>query len=98
MSFNFSGIQLFKACQNTFKRRKTVLSSHPYVFTEEFAADEQKTIQWNAFIKKAKPVFDCKDFRETMTEIKQLLLPIFECIHKKEEFDKTWSKEKQQWL
>ena len=98
MAFDIDAVGLLKACQNTFKRRKTDIPPNPPIFTDEITSAKQKSIQWKAFIKKSKPETDCISFEETIIEIKQFLYPIFKAIRTNEIFNKTWSKNTQKWI
>lgn len=59
-------------------------------FEPEFIEDTVRQNRWNLFIKKKKTMVKV-DFRETIEQVKKLLLPIVESINKNEDFCLKWS-------
>ncbi len=54
--FEFEGTVLQNALKRTFERRGSEIPADcPFAFTPDFYNDQQKQMQWNSFIKKAKP-------------------------------------------
>jgi hypothetical protein len=52
-TFDFSGRDLRRAIQATFKRRKTALPAEPpLALTSEYGTDAVKVKQWQAFLRK----------------------------------------------
>ncbi len=72
---DFNGKILTEAITNTFVRRATKIPEEtPTAFTSEFSSDEQKLLQWSAFIRKGKlPAIELAD---VITEISNFLQPV----------------------
>jgi len=88
--FDFNGAILLEAIQKTFSKRKTILPSRPVVFQDSFYENLQKTIQWQAFIRKADPDDVPESLKEIMYEIKAFLEPIIAALIDHKTFQKTW--------
>lgn len=83
---NFDGAVLIEAVANTFARRGTeVPGETPMAFTGEFCNDEQKLVQWNAFLRKGKLTLMPLD--EVVGDLAQFLLPVI----RKEVTDRQWT-------
>ncbi len=96
--FPFEGSVLRAAVKNTFRRRGTSLpSGTPFAFTSDFYEDQQKEIQWNAFIKKAKPTVRVNDLSMVIGEIFKFLQPVIDSFQSKSGFEKEWLPE-QGWI
>ncbi|MDR7314883.1 nucleotidyl transferase AbiEii/AbiGii toxin family protein [Brevibacillus nitrificans] len=93
---NFDGRVLMEAVFETFQRRGTkVVREHP-VFSEEFAKDEARVRQWNAFLNRT-GIVNSLDFQEVMIKITDFLLPIYQAVIEEEEFFKQWDNTMQEW-
>ena len=89
--FEFNGPTLRDAIRNTFKRRSTPLPDGlPIAFTEEFCKDAQKQTQWQAFVRKSKPVHVSGDFDAVMDEVSAFLMPAIEAARGGKPFGKLW--------
>ena len=95
-NFEFDGRILYEAIVQTLHRRGTPLSKAPIIFTEEFAKDKNKQIQWKAFIHRIK-VDDSIGFYEIIQIIRLFIQPIYECILDEREFFGQWKYDKQIW-
>ena len=74
--FDFDGELLSKAMRATFERRETVLPTEPpLALTDEFAFDEQKQMQWNAFLKRGALQVDGHSFGDVLNQLAEFLLP-----------------------
>lgn len=72
--FNFKGDILVKAIRNTFERRGTEIPKDlPLALTDEFASDNQKQIQWKAFLNRNSLDGISFDLPEIMGKIKKFL-------------------------
>ncbi|MDF1826442.1 MAG: nucleotidyl transferase AbiEii/AbiGii toxin family protein [Verrucomicrobiales bacterium] len=72
---NFNGAVMTEAIANTFARRGTEVPGEPPIaFTNEFYHDEQKLVQWNAFLRKGK--LEAGVLEEVMKDISRFLLPV----------------------
>ncbi len=90
--FDFDGETLRHACQDTFNRRRNRLPAEmPIAFTYEFFQDEQKRMQWQAFIRKAKPDNVSEDLESIVNDISGFCKPIIEAIQREASFHRVWS-------
>ncbi|MGE9266737.1 MAG: nucleotidyl transferase AbiEii/AbiGii toxin family protein [Verrucomicrobiales bacterium] len=72
---DFDGETLAEAVANTFNRRETAIpSGAPLALTEEFAHDERKVVQWNAFVRKGK--LTETPLVEVIDSLSNFLLPV----------------------
>ncbi|KZK74478.1 MAG: hypothetical protein A3K90_08795 [Pelodictyon luteolum] len=93
--FPFEGTILIKAIKNIFARRKTALpNGAPFAFTSEFYEDQQKKVQWNAFIKKVKPNVHVESLSIVTAEISRFLQPVIDSIQSASSFEEEWLPEK----
>lgn len=89
--FPFEGNVLRAAIKNTFNRRETSLpGGTPFAFTSDFYEDPQKLVQWNAFIKKAKPNIRVNDLSMVIGEIFRFLQPVIDSYQSESSFEKEW--------
>ncbi|MDR0531061.1 MAG: nucleotidyl transferase AbiEii/AbiGii toxin family protein [Oscillospiraceae bacterium] len=95
-NFPFDGPVLYEAILQTLRRRGTVLSEAPVAFTEAFAENKDKQIQWQAF-KRRTQIKQELEFAETVGSIKRFLLPIYECVLHEDPFIGQWSLATRQW-
>ena len=73
--FAFDGNTLVRAINATFERRKTNIPIEPpLALTDEFARDEAKSVQWNAFIRKSGLEESGHDFLELLSLLRDFLL------------------------
>ena len=92
-NFIFQGPILLEAIKRTFNRRKTPMpKSMPIIFTDEFAIDRDKLIQWNAFIMRSKIERKVPTFNEVMKKLKEFLMPFWYALSNSETFNKSWPK------
>jgi hypothetical protein len=91
--FEFNGRTLTDAIRNTFKQRSTPLSEPlPIAFTEEFGKEEQKKIQWKAFVRKSKPEKASDNFNSIINGLTAFLKPVLEAARRDDHFELSWSK------
>lgn len=89
--FEFDGVILQEAIENTFSRRDTLLpTSAPKALTSEFYKNKQKQIQWNAFIRKLKPRHPPKDLADNILRISEFLMPVTDAIKNHKKSPRTW--------
>jgi len=73
-TFDFDFVFLKQAIAGTFKRRNTDYpTDFPIAFSEEFYLNPMKVSQWNAFIRKIKPVKAPNSLQEAIVCIKDFL-------------------------
>jgi predicted nucleotidyltransferase component of viral defense system len=74
--FEFDGTLLRSAIRATFERRQTAIPTiPPLALTAEFANDQSKASQWNAFLKKGKLVETPPPFTEVVELLQKFLMP-----------------------
>jgi predicted nucleotidyltransferase component of viral defense system len=95
---NFEGIVLQEALKETFARRNTGFEKNPPVFSESFKHDNDKKLQWIAFLKKTKIEGIPSDFSEVLFQIEKFILPMYEKILKEDDFIKKWNHETNAWI
>lgn len=90
--FNFDGLLIVKAIRATFDRRKTELPPHtPLALTKEFTKDEQKQIQWKAFLQKS-GLHGSDELGNIIEQLKDFLIPPLTAAARNDNFRKTWEK------
>ena len=73
-SFPFDDDRLARAIAATFERRDTATPAElPDALTSEFAADEQKQRQWNAFLENA--ALDPGSLDDVVASISEFIMP-----------------------
>jgi hypothetical protein len=90
MHFPFDGPLLARAVQETFRRRGTALSPAPVAFSQAFANDDEKQIQWVAFVRR----HQLKDAPATLGDAVQgiaaFLQPVTQALAEGYPFDRQW--------
>lgn len=90
--FEFDGTVVSKAIRATFERRETrVPGSTPLGLTEEFTKDQQKKVQWTAFINKSGLDAKHHTLDTVAAELELFLMPPAKAVSAKATFDKSWS-------
>lgn len=74
---------LQRAVSNTFRTRKTILTKDHVLFTDSFASDENRIIQWQSFLKKAN--LESLTFQEAHSQIVEILQPMYDALVAEEE-------------
>lgn len=93
--FEFEGHILRQAIAQTFARRATALpENEPLAFTQAFFLDEQKRIQWRAFVRKAKFDEPFEDLGTAIQEVCQFIMPPLSSLQNGTPFALTWFPEK----
>lgn len=89
--FEFDGELVRRAIQATFKRRKTnIPTSLPLALTEEFSQDQQKSMQWNAFLKKSGLGEENLSLSELAGRLAAFLMPPARAADLETSFDMFW--------
>lgn len=88
--FDFQGALLGKALNETFVQRKTELALEPVVFTEAFWADQQKNVQWRAFLAKTRLAHAPRELKEAVMTARDFLSPVIEACLRSEDLKITW--------
>jgi predicted nucleotidyltransferase component of viral defense system len=89
--FAFEGQMLAAAIQATFQRRDTDLPDDlPVALSDEFALDNTKQTQWNAFLKKAS-VNERVELADALALLREFLLPPARALVKRMPFARRWN-------
>jgi len=89
--FEFDGRILCQAIKNTFRRRSTSIPGGlPMAFTDEFRKDEQKQVQWRAFVRKSKPENVPADIGVVIDEMAAFLMPVIKAARGGDPFESVW--------
>jgi hypothetical protein len=89
--FDFTGEMLAEAVRRTFKKRNTTISAEPTVFHASFAQDENKKLQWQGFITKARLADGPPAFEDVVAAIKLFLGPLVATLAEHQVFRGTWT-------
>lgn len=86
----FDGDVLRRAVQATFDRRKTTLPDvPPFGLTQVFAQDQQKQVQWQAFLRKNN--LDALSLAAVVSALNGFLMPIIQAANIGTEFQSRWA-------
>jgi predicted nucleotidyltransferase component of viral defense system len=89
--FDFDGSNLSEAIKATFERRGTNIPiERPIVFTEEFYANQEKQVQWQAFLRSSKLEDTKLQLHEVIDDIEKFLLPPLNAVAGNNSFTKKW--------
>jgi predicted nucleotidyltransferase component of viral defense system len=90
--FAFDGATLTAAIKATFKRRKTEIPHEtPLALTEEFGRDNQKSVQWKAFVRKAGFQQDVPELLKVLLHLREFLLLPLKAASEQDQVSKSWS-------
>jgi hypothetical protein len=78
--FRFDGGTLAQAISETFESRGTSLSLQPVAFSDAFAADSDKQVQWAAFCRRLHMEDTPATLQEVVQVITAFLLPVTEAL------------------
>jgi hypothetical protein len=87
----FRGEDLQAAISATFARRGTAVALEPVAFSEEFAGDPAKQMQWSAFARRIRPGPAPTNLREVIIPIREFLKPVCECMDSNTALKAMWS-------
>jgi hypothetical protein len=91
-------VDLQNAIKATFDRRETFITNDMlYIFSNTFKTNSDKSLQWNAFIRKNK-LIESDDFKTTVDKIQQFIEPIYLQIVCNTENNKTWNPTIWSWI
>jgi hypothetical protein len=89
--FEFEGLTLCEAIQNSFSGRSTPLpSGRPVALTDDFRKDAQKQTQWRAFVRRSKAEKAPGDIDVVIGDVAALLMPVLEAAQRGEPFELFW--------
>lgn len=89
--FSFKGTELQRAVRVSLRRSELMsLPEIPIAFTDKFAQDRDKNIQWGAFLRRIGKSASILPLRQVVSRIRNFLLPILQTLKAGEEFKATW--------
>lgn len=88
--FDFDGATLAAAIRETFANRHTDIPLELTAFSNAFARDEIKQVQWVAFLSRSQLPDAPKEFAEVVDALRKFLAPVTESLSHGEPFSKTW--------
>ena len=90
----FQGNTVAGAVEATFRQRRTEIPLSPVAFTDSFAGDPERQVQWAAFLRRYR-LSEKDGVPETLGEALELvspfLRPVLEALRQGKRFDKRWS-------
>ena len=89
--FPFEGSILINAIKATFERRRTrIPKGIPIALSDEFVANQEKAIQWKAFLKRTLLEDQGVDFSLVINELRDFLIPPLRAIASGKPFFQFW--------
>lgn len=88
--FPFEGPTLAQAILETFESRRTPLSPYPIAFSDAFALDREKQVQWEAFRRRLGREDMPADFRRVVQILSTFLHPVTEALVEGRTFEQRW--------
>ena len=90
-SFSFKGEELQRAIRVSLKRRiLTSLPKLPIAFSDEFAQDKDKNVQWGAFLRRIGKRSADLPLQQAVIKIRNFLLPVLQALIAGTEFNEVW--------
>jgi len=90
-TFDFRGKSLAEAVEKTFANRKTPITNAPAVFDSSFAAEGDKKVQWQGFIRKAKLSDAPVAFEDIIAAVNKFLQPLVATLVERRPFRRIWN-------
>ena len=94
--FDFDGIQLQSAIEETLRNRGTEYDKDSFKRILALVSDEDMQVKWRYFLKTLRS--SEIDFNEVMKVLERFLEPVWEAIIAKNEFSKKWSSVDEKWF
>jgi len=89
--FPFEGSTLTRAIRATFERRRTQIpKTIPPALSNEFFANQDKVIQWTAFLKRTRLAEQAVEFSQVINELRRFLIPPLQAAASGESFSQWW--------
>jgi len=92
---DINGEILQNAIKETFLRRNSKIHQNSIVFSEEFAKDKERNIQWAAFIRRIE--VEDLDFIYVMKKIRGFLIPVYKSLMLREKYTSKWDSRNGLW-
>ncbi len=90
--FQFDGNSMTKAIKATFNRRNTDIPTEtPVALTEEFFSNQEKSTQWQAFLRRSKLENTSVELSQVINELCKFLLPPTLAISNNIDFNQKWA-------
>lgn len=93
----FDGRLLQEALSATFERRGSSLEREPVVFRAEFSQNQEKGLQWRAFLRRMGYDEVSVPFESVIASIKAFVGPVWDAICSEREFFGTWDPNERAW-
>jgi hypothetical protein len=91
--FSFDGAKLQRAMRVSLKRRMLASpTEYPIAFTDEFAYDKDKNIQWNAFLSRIGKSPATLPLQKVVKKIRNFLSPVLQTLAAGTEFNESWAR------
>jgi hypothetical protein len=91
--FEFEGATLGGAIRATFKRRRTELAAAtPVALTDEFATNQMKVLQWQAFVKRGRFKLVESNLATVVSAARDFLMPVVTATARGGKFTAHWPK------
>ncbi len=91
IQFPFEGSILTRAIRATFERRRTQIPKGiPAALSDEFVANQEKVIQWKAFLKRTQLEDHGVDLSLVINELRNFLIPPLRAVASGEPFFQYW--------
>ena len=89
--FSFSGAELQRAVRVSLKRSVLAsVSELPIAFTDEFAKDRDKNMQWGAFLRRIGKSSVDMPLQQIVLKIRRFLLPVLNSLSARTVFNEVW--------
>jgi predicted nucleotidyltransferase component of viral defense system len=88
--FDFTHKELKEAIKKTFSTRKTRIIPDPVALTDAFVSNEQKNVQWKAFVRKQKLGYAPENIRDVIKVLREFLLPIISNMEENQRNEFSW--------
>lgn len=89
--FSFEGAALLAAVRATFDRRRTdIPEAVPLGLTDEFATDQYKATQWNAFLSRSQLEEARIGLPQVVDDLRTFLVPVLDAAVNDEDFAHSW--------
>lgn len=90
--FSFTGSLLTRAIQATFERRQTLIpNTTPLALSDEFATDQNKSVQWKAFLRRSGLNDAGAELPQVIDELRAFLLAPLFAMARGDTFEQSWA-------
>ncbi len=94
-TFDFDGLKLQSAIQETLQNRRTVYEKDSFQRILALAEDENMQVKWQYFLKTLGS--PNQSFHEVILEIQTFLFPVWEAVLREDEFLQSWDASSRYW-